>query len=122
MDPLVAADQGQQGNGGVGEPSWQGHGKSRVNVCVAVESHLGHDWLPHATKRGAAQIRPSQLTAKQAGWAESHGLGSPFEGCRPTGFDAAAYLLANPDVAAAGVDAAQHHRQFGQREGRRLRP
>ena len=40
----------------------------------------------------------------------------------PTGFDAAAYLLANPDVAAAGMNAAKHYRQFGKREGRRLRP
>jgi len=77
---------------------------------------------PRAVKVGRRRSGFCQLTAKYAGWAGSDGLGSPFEGCSPTGFDAAAYLLANPDVAAAGVDAAQHYRQFGQREGRRLQP
>lgn len=37
-------------------------------------------------------------------------------------FDAQLYLLANPDVAAAGVDPAQHYLQHGIREKRRLRP
>lgn len=37
-------------------------------------------------------------------------------------FDPALYLLANPDVAAAGVDAATHYLQYGRREQRRLRP
>jgi hypothetical protein len=39
----------------------------------------------------------------------------------PPGFDGAAYLKANPDVAAAGVDAAEHWLNFGHREGRPLR-
>ena len=35
MDPLVAADQRQQGNDGVGEPFWQGHGRSvAAFVCL----------------------------------------------------------------------------------------
>lgn len=37
-------------------------------------------------------------------------------------FDADAYLEANPDVAAAGVDPAGHHALYGWREGRRLAP
>jgi hypothetical protein len=37
-------------------------------------------------------------------------------------FDPAAYLAANPDVAAAGVDPLTHYEQFGRAEGRRLRP
>ena len=37
-------------------------------------------------------------------------------------FDAAAYLAANPDVAAAGVDAYRHYVSHGVAEGRRLRP
>ncbi len=40
----------------------------------------------------------------------------------PDGFDPALYLLANPDVAEAGVDPARHYFNFGQREGRKLRP
>lgn len=40
----------------------------------------------------------------------------------PAGFEPAAYLAANPDVAAAGVDAARHYLEFGRNEGRRLRP
>jgi hypothetical protein len=39
----------------------------------------------------------------------------------PEGFDAAEYLAANPDVAAAGADAAAHWLSFGWKEGRRLR-
>jgi len=39
----------------------------------------------------------------------------------PPGFDADAYLKANPDVAASGMDAAKHWLEFGQREGRPLR-
>ena len=37
------------------------------------------------------------------------------------GFDPAAYLAANPDVAAAGVDPVLHYLDFGRYEGRRLR-
>lgn len=40
----------------------------------------------------------------------------------PEDFDERQYLLANPDVAAAGLDARQHYLQYGRREGRRLRP
>ena len=39
----------------------------------------------------------------------------------PGDFDPVEYLRANPDVAAAGVDAAQHYLDHGRREGRRLR-
>jgi chondroitin 4-sulfotransferase 11 len=37
-------------------------------------------------------------------------------------FDPQLYLLANPDVAAAGVDPEQHYLEHGKREKRRLRP
>jgi hypothetical protein len=37
-------------------------------------------------------------------------------------FDPALYLLANPDVAAAGIDPATHYLQYGQHENRKLRP
>ena len=40
----------------------------------------------------------------------------------PDGFDAKLYLEANPDVAAAGVDAVDHYVEFGRAEGRPLRP
>ncbi|MGE0784344.1 MAG: phytanoyl-CoA dioxygenase family protein [Sandaracinaceae bacterium] len=40
----------------------------------------------------------------------------------PEGFDAARYLEANPDVARAGMDAADHWLMYGKREGRRLTP
>lgn len=39
----------------------------------------------------------------------------------PPGFDGAAYLRANPDVAKAKVEPAKHWLQFGYREGRPLR-
>jgi hypothetical protein len=37
-------------------------------------------------------------------------------------FDSARYLAANPDVAAAGVDAFDHYVRHGRREGRKLAP
>lgn len=40
----------------------------------------------------------------------------------PPGWDGAAYLQANPDVAAAGVDPAEHWLRHGRFEGRLLRP
>jgi hypothetical protein len=40
----------------------------------------------------------------------------------PHGFDAAAYLQANPDVAAAGAEPDEHYRRFGWAEGRMLAP
>lgn len=45
---------------------------------------------------------------------------SPVKGAdkTPQNFDAAAYLAANPDVAAAGVDPYKHYNQFGANEGR----
>ncbi len=39
-----------------------------------------------------------------------------------TNFDPAAYLAANPDVAAAGVDPWSHYQQWGTREGRAFTP
>ena len=39
----------------------------------------------------------------------------------PSDFDAEAYLAINPDVAAAGIPAAEHFRRFGRREGRAYR-
>jgi hypothetical protein len=40
----------------------------------------------------------------------------------PGGFDPKLYLEANPDVAAAGVDAVDHFVEFGRAEGRPLQP
>ncbi|MGF6549297.1 methyltransferase type 12 [Paraburkholderia youngii] len=40
----------------------------------------------------------------------------------PYDFDKGAYLAANPDVAAAGLDAAEHYLRWGQHENRPLRP
>lgn len=39
----------------------------------------------------------------------------------PPGFEPAEYLAANPDVAKAGLDPAQHFLKYGRLEGRRLR-
>lgn len=40
----------------------------------------------------------------------------------PADFDERHYLLANPDVAAAGLDARHHYLRYGRREGRPLHP
>ncbi|HEY2051885.1 MAG TPA: phytanoyl-CoA dioxygenase family protein [Caulobacteraceae bacterium] len=54
---------------------------------------------------------------------------SPFEVARrlgsnllPADFDPAAYLQANPDVAASGQDAREHYLAYGMAERRRIRP
>lgn len=52
----------------------------------------------------------------------SHLHRRPSEPVDESVFDADAYLAANPDVAAAGVDAYQHYATFGFKEGRMLRP
>lgn len=48
--------------------------------------------------------------------------GSPSAPTLPANFDPASYLAANPDVARAGCDAADHFLAHGHREGRPLRP
>jgi hypothetical protein len=53
---------------------------------------------------------PSQMAAAQAAY--------PTSPITAQNFDAAAYLAANPDVAAAGVDPYGHYMQWGQGEGR----
>ncbi|MES1202004.1 MAG: phytanoyl-CoA dioxygenase family protein [Pseudomonadota bacterium] len=66
---------------------------------------------------------------------ENHYLGRPVpkkfiketkpgivRGGKEPDFDPKLYLLANPDVAAAGVDPLEHYRKHGMAEGRRLRP
>ncbi|HEX6834130.1 MAG TPA: methyltransferase domain-containing protein, partial [Rudaea sp.] len=45
----------------------------------------------------------------------------PLQGQLPPSFNAQEYLLANPDVARAGVDPAEHYLAYGRREGRQLR-
>ncbi len=59
------------------------------------------------------RARPSFLGAPQGMAAANNVL--------PKDFDPAAYLRANPDVAAAGVDPVRHYRTHGWKEGRRLR-
>ncbi|MBS0557684.1 MAG: methyltransferase domain-containing protein [Proteobacteria bacterium] len=45
----------------------------------------------------------------------------PVHAAIPADFDERQYLLANPDVAAAGMDAREHYLRYGRREGRRLK-
>lgn len=49
-------------------------------------------------------------------------LGGAPKVALPPDFDAAQYLAANPDVAAAGMPAAEHYLKHGFHEGRKLRP
>lgn len=49
-------------------------------------------------------------------------LDSDVAAALPPGFDPAAYLAANPDVAQAHADPQTHFRHFGWREGRAVRP
>jgi hypothetical protein len=43
---------------------------------------------------------------------------APYQLNESGGFDSEAYLAANPDVAAAGMDAYDHYQRYGQNEGR----
>lgn len=45
----------------------------------------------------------------------------PLQTGLPPGFDEQEYLVANPDVARAGANAAEHYLNFGRLEGRKLR-
>ncbi|HVK82191.1 MAG TPA: hypothetical protein VM915_16430 [Verrucomicrobiae bacterium] len=78
---------------------------------------------------GYSSLKPLRVYDTAHGWNEFYAV---LEKTRenstslldplPRNFDAAAYLIANPDVAQAGMDAAAHYRQYGFREGRRLGP
>ncbi len=60
-----------------------------------------------------------------AGWPVPEHFIQAVKSQQPDGpyhFDSVAYLLANPDVAAAGVDPLQHYLEHGHRERRRLKP
>jgi hypothetical protein len=59
------------------------------------------------------------------GWPIPDAFMAATKSAQPDGpyeFDAQQYLLANPDVAAAGVDALEHYLRHGHQERRRLRP
>jgi hypothetical protein len=55
------------------------------------------------------------------GYVEELFVGSATRDRLPADFDSAAYLQANPDVAAAGANAAEHYLAFGMRERRPLK-
>ena len=67
----------------------------------------------HANTYGGRLVDPSFIASVDPG----HRLPA-----MPEGFSAADYLAANPDVAAAGVDAQEHYQMFGRREKRPLKP
>lgn len=74
----------------------------------------GGDALQHFVYYGRVEGRPlrtEQSALRQARLAQL-----------PEGFDAQLYLEANPDVAAASVDAIDHYFEHGKAENRRLRP
>jgi hypothetical protein len=82
-----------------------------TDICTgkkATNRYLGRDIDPkfiHATSKAAR--RGDTYGGNGAGL--------------PAGFDATLYLKANPDVARAGVDAAEHYLRYGRKEGRSLR-
>jgi SAM-dependent methyltransferase len=84
---------------GPGEPNWQ----ERRREDIARRSHLGGRY----SSRIVGQ--PSPLDTSVA-------VVLPYD------FDKEAYLAANPDVAAAGLDAGDHYLRYGQHEDRPLRP
>lgn len=65
---------------------------------------------------------PFSYNAPSGGPGDAFGAGNGMAGQLPPGFDSAAYLAQNGDVAASGMDAATHWRNFGAAEGRALAP
>ncbi|MFM0243770.1 methyltransferase type 12 [Paraburkholderia sediminicola] len=82
-----------------GEPHWQ----ERRREDIVRLSHLGGRY----SSRIVGQSSPLDTTTAVV---------------VPHDFDRDAYLGANPDVAAAGVDAAEHYLRYGQHENRPLKP
>ncbi|MEN9865678.1 MAG: hypothetical protein RL748_1268 [Pseudomonadota bacterium] len=76
--------------------------------------------------RKLLNIQTGQLMQPSyAGWPVPDQFIDATRSSQPDGpyhFDAAAYLAANPDVAAAGADALEHYLRHGHLERRRLRP
>nr|WP_269106773.1 phytanoyl-CoA dioxygenase family protein [Massilia sp. TS11] len=73
--------------------------------------------------RNIATGEPMRQT--YAGWEIPEAVFEALRSTQPNGpyqFDADAYLCANPDVAAAGVDPLAHYLRHGHAERRRLRP
>ncbi len=69
-----------------------------------------------------AFANPLGYNAPGDGPGDALGMGNGMAGDLPAGFDPAAYLAQNRDVAASGMDAATHWRNFGAAEGRALAP
>ncbi|WOD20560.1 class I SAM-dependent methyltransferase [Paraburkholderia kirstenboschensis] len=84
---------------GPGEPNWQ----ERRREDVARRRDLGGRY----SSRVVGQHSPLDASAAAV---------------LPNDFDKDAYLSANPDVAAAGIDAAEHYLRHGQYENRPLKP
>jgi hypothetical protein len=80
-------------------------------------------YMPHSTDFILGRVARKQVRDVATGEVvPAWYAGMPLEQAPPPWFDAAAYLEANPDVAAAGADPLTHWLNHGQAEGRRLRP
>jgi hypothetical protein len=76
-----------------------------------------NSWLGKELPVTETEAKPSRLRGL---WPSRRD--KPFSTAElPSDFDAATYKRLNPDVAAAGHDAARHYLQHGRREGRRYR-
>ncbi|CAB3781207.1 hypothetical protein LMG28614_01191 [Paraburkholderia ultramafica] len=82
-----------------GEPSWQARRQAELDIKKEKRGHL-------------SQRQPGEKSTLDPLVA----IGLPY------GFDSEEYLRANADVAAAGVNAADHYLLFGWHEGRPIRP
>lgn len=69
---------------------------------------------------GSGVSQPAPTDYAFSGANMGGGVAPSSAGQLPAGFDASAYLRANPDVAAAGADPRQHYLSFGMQEGRSL--
>jgi hypothetical protein len=87
-------------------------------VKYRARHRLGRDESPlrHYLARQPAPASPNPLSRL------FHWMRRPSPLALPAQFDPQLYLEANPDVAAAGMDPAEHYLRYGESEGRRFRP
>ncbi len=95
--------------------------KGYLAVNPDVES-AGADACAHYTSHGKKEGRspnPKNLVGQNVG---SSGGNDGLINCSGDQFDPEGYLLVNPDLEAAGVDACAHYTSHGKKEGRSPNP
>lgn len=106
-------------------------GEPRINPQLTRWSQVTHYYFddclyytPMLSDPGRGQIQyrePMNIVTGERLLSPDRLVANPVDRLTENQFDAAAYLIANPDVQAAGVNAYSHYLEYGRQEGRRLR-